>query len=1257
MPREHPRKATRWLILTALPAVIILAAGFSAGRAASAAASRARLPSVDRPLDIRGNPLTQVAESPPVEFQNPRFEHIGIQDGLSTSIVNVIAQDQQGFIWIGTDGGLNRFDGYQVSEFAYAPSYTFNLSSITVTSFFADSQGYLWIGSDAGLNRYNPQSGLNTQFRYVQDDISTLSSDRVNVIYEDRSGAIWVGTDYGLNRFDRGTETFTRYLPVNIISDLVEDQEGLLWIASSFGLISWDPVAERFSMYTPEEGNPDSLTSSFVTALQKDADDNLWLGTSQGINYFDRAEAKFRAYQHDPRDPSSLSDNLITDLLLDSEGRIWAGTLNGLNLLLPGAEGFLHYQRDPADPSSLSDDLVSNLFEDRSGVIWIGTISGGVNKYSRYNNRFQVYPPLGNSAAVEANPEQSSLRESLHGALITAVLPDRRGDLWIGTILEGLYRLDSATGTIQQFKRDPQNPASLNSDVVHSLFEDRSGTLWVGTDSGLSQYNPGDQSFEIFPTFTGDRVDAMAQDAAGDFWVGASGDLFRLFSGADGELLSEKSSLQLSTDARAGVISLLVDSKDTLWVGTDQGLFARYSGQDTFSHYAHEPDNDSSLSSDLVYTIFEDRQGVIWVGTVGGGLNSFDRSAARFNRYGEQGFVTGSWIACLQNDADDNLWVGTNRGLAKFDPQSGAYHNFDTLDGLQEGEFYSCAGGDDGMLYFGGLKGLNIFHPLAISENEQPPQVVITSFNLFNQVADTNLEEGQQVVLGYRENFISFDYAALDYNAPSKNQYAYMLEGLDEDWIYVGSRRHAEYPDLEPGSYTFRVRASNNDGFWNETGTALKIRIQPPFWQLPWFQLLLVMAILASIYGGYQLRVRSLKAQSQELAQQVAQRTHDLTERTREAERRQAELEALYRADAELYRYLHLDHVFHALVDAAVDILEADKGDLMVWDQKHENLVVRAAVGFDPQTLKYMVFAPGEGVTGEVAVTGQPVILEHAGIDPRPNKKILAAEGIQAFMQVPIKIGGEVFGVFSANYTRPHTFTEQEQRLLIALAQRAALAIENARLYEQAQELAALEERNRLARDLHDSVTQTLFGASMFADTAEHQLQADQIEQAKETLHKLRTTTRDALGEMRLLIYELRPPILEKEGLAAALEARLETVEQRAGLQTELHLDYHQRLSMEVEQQLFSIAIEALNNSLKHAHAQKISVSLVNKGGSLTLQIADDGLGFDTQLARESGGMGIRNMQERADQLGAAITLDSQPGKGTEIRLVLENSL
>jgi signal transduction histidine kinase/streptogramin lyase len=1058
-----------------------------------------------------------------------------------------------------------------------------------------------------------------------------------------------------LSQFNFDSLNFSRFLYNTPISDIIEDQSGVLWITTFHGLASFEPGTERFTFYQHHSQDPKSLSSNILGTILEDSRGNLWIAASNGLNRMDRDSATFTHFQYDSTDPFSLSSDEVTDILEDSRGRLWFATLNGLNLFDPSTEGFIHIQHDPSDPFSLSDNLISTIFEDQSGVLWIGTISGGLNKLSASSNRFSSYPQVIENPDENLDLDQVPELEGLKNAVILDVFEDSDESLWIGTIYQGLYKINRGSGEVFHFQHDPDNPLSLSSNGVNAIYEDSSGDIWIGSSGGLDQFDLGSQSFRHHPTFQKYSVEDITEDAHGDLLVGTSGGLFRLFPSSEGELLNEYHRLDPSYPGDHYITDIYTDSVGSIWVSTaTDGIFVLHPGETDFTHLSHNPEDSSSLGSDSISYIYEDQQGVIWIGTILGGLNRFDRASGTFTQYTESDGLAGDWVTCIQVDEEGDLWLATNRGVTEFNSNTGDIYNFDSWDGLQGGEVISCAQGDQGQMYFGGLQGLNSFYPEQIEINLQPPPMVITAVNLFNQAIRTDLSDDEHIQLPYDENFISFDYAALDYNTPEKNQYAYLLEGLDQEWVYAGSRRHAEYPNLEPGEYIFRVKGSNNDGIWNETGMAVNISIQPPFWSTLWFQGMVIVVLIGAAVGSYQWRVRSLQSRSRELENQVEERTSELEVRTLEAEQQRKEIEALYLADEELHRYLHMDQVLEALLETAVDILQGDKAVLMVWDQEHEQLVTHATVGFTPDTVSSMSFAPLEGLAGYVVDTGEPVIIDDFASDPSSDLHIYEAEGIRTFMMVPIKISGEIFGVFSVAYLKIHRFTDQEQRLLIALAQRAALAIENARLYEQSKELASIQERNRIARDLHDSVTQSLFGVNMYADAAENFLTAGKVDLAAENLTKLGRTARDALGQMRYLIYRLRPPILEEEGLVAALEARLDTVESRAGLETKLELTGIDELPKEVENELYSIAIEALNNTLKHANAEHVLVIMNQKDGTFHLEITDDGSGFDLESAKESGGLGLLGMQERVAQLGGQFKIESQPGQGTRIYVTVE---
>ena len=420
--------------------------------------------------------------------------------------------------------------------------------------------------------------------------------------------------------------------------------------------------------------------------------------------------------------------------------------------------------------------------------------------------------------------------------------------------------------------------------------------------------------------------------------------------------------------------------------------------------------------------------------------------------------------------------------------------------------------------------------------------------------------------------------------------------------------------------------------------TAIKSEPHPLSW---WILGGLGLAILVGAITSF-LRIQKLKERQNHMEA-------DLEERSAQIEQQRNELESLYRADDELRRHLHLDEVLQSLVNTAVELLHADKGSLMVWDEKRERLHARATYGFHPETVARMSFSPGNGLAGRVAVSGEPEIVEDTQMNGRVTPFIIESENLRALMQVPIKVGGEVFGVFSADYLLPHRFNDKEKRLLMAFAQRAGLAIETARLYEREEQIAVMQERNHLARDLHDSVTQSLYGATLYAEVATQLLKSGELEKAGENLQELKGMALEALAEMRLLIYELRPSVFEEEGLVAAVQARMDAVEGRVGLETNFVIEGNISLPHKIEEGLYRIVQEALNNVLKHAHANTVTVTLTQTEHLVCLEVADDGVGFNPVQACEAGCLGLHGMQERAQELDAEFEIISHLGSGAKV--------
>jgi len=1178
-----------------------------------------------------------------------RFDRITVEDGLSQNAVLTILQDQKGFMWFGTEDGLNKFDGYQFSIYKNDPEDPTTIIDNLVSKLYEDKNGNLWIGTRSGLDRYDRVSGEFTHYQDDPDVPNSLSGTWVVTLHEDRDGFLWLGTDDGgLNQLDPQTGTFTHYLhdpndPGSLSSDsvrvILEDQKGNLWVGTRDGLNRFDRATGTFTRYHHDPNDSQSLSDNNITALLEDQQGRIWVGTDAGgLNRLDPSNASFIHYNNDPADSDSLSHDRIRALYEDEFGRLWVGTQNGLDYFHSAKDRFLHFRHDPSDPYSLSSNSIWSIYQDRTGVLWFGTYGGGISKYSKAANRFNLYQ------------HQSNNPNSLTDNMVWTILEDQNGIVWIGTFNGGLNKLDRSTGTYSVFQHDPNDPGSISSDDIRTILEDRKGHLWIGTSGGLDRFDPSTETFIHYrhdpndpDSLSENRVIVLLEDVSGNLWVGTRTQGLNKMDSDTGTFTHfqhDPDDPDSLSDNR--VWSLHEDREGAIWVGTLGGLNRLDEAEDRFTRYNHDPDNPQGLSNDSVFSIYEDPASGIWIGTWGGGLDRFNRENQTFTNFTEKDGLPNNVIYGIESDDEGRLWMSTNVGLSRFDPQTESFKNYDVSDGLQNNEFNVGAHfrSQSGELFFGGIQGFNAFFPEQVTESSHIPPIVITSFAKFNQPVEADLGEGDHIELSYKENFISFEFAALDYNSPQKNQYAYMLEGFDQDWIEAGTRRYASYTNLSGGDYVFRVKGSNSDGIWNEEGVSVRITVTPPIWETWWFLGSAVIVLAGALFTWYRLRVKSIETRSRELEFLVDERTEEIEHRTQE-------LETLYRADEELYRSLHLDKVLKTLVDLAMDMLKADKSSLLIWDENNEKLVVHTSRGFSPKTLKIMSYAAGEGVIGIVATSVEPVVVEDTQQDPRVDQQVMEIEGIRSSMYFPIEISGKVFGVFSADYIQPRAFGEDEQRLFTALAQRAASAIQNAQLYEQAQELAVVEERSRLARDLHDAVTQTLFSSSLIAEVLPRIWERDS-EEGRRRLDELRELTRGALAEMRTLLLELRPAALDEADLGELLRQLSESITGRTRVPVQLEVTGDCDPTSDIKIAFYRIAQEALNNVAKHAGASKVTVNLQCKSGKLELQIMDDGQGFKTEdVTAESLGLGI--MRERAEAINAQLNIVSRPGVGTKI--------
>ncbi len=837
-----------------------------------------------------------------------KFERLTIQKGLGYNMVFCIVRDTKGFVWFGTQDGLSRFNGYTFDHYRNDPADPHSLKSNEILSLCEDRQGILWVGTAAGLYKYNRYLDGFTCYQNVPDDPTSLSGNIVNAIYEDSAGEMWIGTgNGGLNRFDRQKEQFTCFksrkndtgsLISNYVKTIREDKYGILWIGTMRGLDRFNRKTGQFIHYTHHRDDPNSLSEYDVNTIYEDSRGRLWIGTIEGLNRYDREKDQFIRYQPDPNTnaPPSLNGNFIFSIGEDQYGSIWLGTLNGLSRLdaekeKKGIFSFIHYYNRPYDSNSISSNQIKVIYRDRQGILWIGTWEGGINILDLEKKKFHHYLH---------DPDDPN---SLGSNIIHALYEDSQGILWIGAWDKGLDRLDPENQTFTLYAPNPQQPGSLSDTRVQAITEGRvgksKGKLWIGTyGGGLNLFDPQTEIFTHYKhrekqadSLINDYILAIHEDRSGILWIGTEEGGLDKFDPAKDVFFHYKHDPHLPTSLSDNSVNVIYeDPTGILWLGTEKGGLDRFDRETgKFTHYKNEANNLDSLCNNSIVSIYRDPNGELWVGTRGGGLNRFQPGHNQWTCYTKANGLPDNIIYSILEDNQGKFWLSTMMGICRFDPRDETVKTFDVVDGLQGDEFNQgayCKSSRTGTIYLAGNNGFNSFYPEQIKDNTRIPPIVITAFKVFNEPVRfaKDISEITEIRIPQRNNFISFEFAALNYRQTQKNRYRYQLEGFDREWIDAGTRRYAAYTNLSGGAYVFRVTGSNNDGLWSQEGVSVKIVIIPPFWKTPWFQILAAVFILFSIYMIFWLRTRTVRSQKSKLEVLV-------TERTAELRKRQAELE------------------------------------------------------------------------------------------------------------------------------------------------------------------------------------------------------------------------------------------------------------------------------------------------------------------------------------------------------------------------------
>lgn len=1194
------------------------------------------------------------------------FQRLGIDEGLSNSTVYDILQDHEGFIWIATANGLDRYDGREFLTFQNDPQNPTSLSNNSVRTIMEDSHGDLWVGTANGLNRLERETGQFTRYMHDDSDLTSLSHNQVRCLLEDPAGNIWVGTwGGGLNRLDPQSGVFTHYyndpanlasLPSNLITSLIQTRPGNIWIGTWNGLSHYIPLSNSFSNYNYNRAGDEYETSSaydHIQALREDSRGYIWIGTNGGgLIRFNPLSNSYTPYHNEINNRYSLSNDVVNGIFEMDNGILWIATDGGLNQLDPQTTRFIRYtynSTDPNDSESISNPMVNVIFGDRSGVFWLGTEGGGLNLFNLTAQRF-------------LNVRQDSgLPYSISNSNVFSFYEDNNGWLWVGTYL-GINRMFSEqNGFLQYSSEEGASPYNLSNLTVYSIASDCYGRLWAGSSHGLFQYNQTLDQFILYPpvawestqsstilSSTGIRI--IKPDNACGLWLGSQ-DTGLIYLDIATETATTYRPLAYNADSLSGleISAILVDNENEVWIGTESdglNLFDRSTQK--FSHFRNDPSDPTSLSNDAVNILFEDSQNRLWIGT-DAGLNLFLPISGTFQHFGQlQGFPSDA-IMSIEEDDQGILWISTNAGIARFNPETLECTNFDLQDGLQGNDFNQGASFRDvnGLLYFGGFNGYTRFNPDDLAANTYVPPIQITHLTqggveLFSPLV---LPLAEEVTLYWPRNYFEFSFAALNYVQSDNNNYAYRLEPFESEWNEVGDNPYGRYTNLPGGLYTLHIIGSNNDGIWNDTGFSLSVRVIPPIWDTPLFRWAFGITAVLFLASVFFLRVTTVQHNNRELARQV--RT-----RTQEAQRRRLAAESLRDVLALINSNHPLGECLELIAKQVALLMEAQWAVVCCISPDHLGQVIISKGGSskgippDLELRRWML---------EVIESDR----QNMNAEDRECIPPVGMDKDAGWVCLPVQQAGEPVGILLVTYPSIHHLSEEDMQILESFADQAALAAGNSRLRTQSEEMAVSAERNRLARDLHDAVTQSLFSASLLAEALPDLWEANQAEGTK-TLQTLQQLNRGALAEMRSLLMELRPTALAESRLSDLLRQLAEAAAARTGMVIKMDLNEPTSLPSEVQVSLYRLAQEAVSNVVRHAHAKELRMVLFSRESRMksnrgvTMEICDNGIGFNTDDDLP-GHFGLKDLHERAQAINANLQISSQPGKGTTIHVEWED--
>jgi len=1224
------------------------------------------------------------------------FSHFSVNNGLSQSVIKCIFQDSKGYIWFGTQQGLNKFNGYSFDNYLNNPSDTNSISDNWIYAITEDHDGNIWIGTRNGLNKFDPKTGHFKQYLFNSLETNSISSNYIYGLTVGTNGNLLINTAQAFNIFNPKTLEVKKYAYPTLNSSEISDEgrpilqtmDKNTWIATDNGLLFFDPSKKDYSGFAALT-KINSLTNNNITALMEDSHGNLWVGSQSGLNRINLGNLAVSRYDLEQKQTDGANSNFIRAIREDNNGRIWIGTNgNGLFRLTLGTDlkisEQINFTSTDQINSNLSHNIVLSLAIDQSNLLWIGTLNG-IDKIDLKKSKFNLY-----------HKSKDFNSTDLMDNVIASLYKDKQNNLWIGNWGSGLNILDRITGKVEHYNSQSKGNSFITNNFVHEIYEDGKGRIWLGTRDRINLFDKVNNRFltipqyfktDKLPDFKNIRVNDILEDSSGLFWISTQNGLYQL------DIENQKYEIFLQGSGKNNVSSNLVyrtieDSSHNIWIATTQGLDKYVRKEGSMVHFQRNPNSSNSLCSNFIVSLCEDFEHNIWIGTTSG-LNKFVVSDSLFVYYSKNSGLPSNVIYEIQEDKNKNLWLATVEGLCFYDRKLNQFRRFAIEDGLQGLEFNTASyKAQDGELFFGGMHGINFFYPDSVKDNQTIPPVVITNIEKLNSLGKHIVppDDFEDLHLSYQDYTFTIEFSALDFTNPLKNRYAYKMEGIADEWIDLGNRRNISFSNLPAGDYVFQVKGANNDGIWNEKATSLNIKIIPPIWKSKYAMVFYLFMVVILIFIYIRIRERKLLQEQKILEEKVASRTKEIALQKEKIEKAYINIKQLSEIGQKITENLTVETIINTVYQNLNTLMDASVLAIGIFNDEDKRLDFYGAIEKGEQLdFHFDLLSETHRPSIQCFINKSEIVYRNKS-DYSQDAPMLAKVGEipESLVYLPLIKGEKATGVVTVQSFSENAYNDYHISILRNIAIYLSIAIENADTFrlvkhqnDELKDLNATKDKlfSIIAHDLKNPFTVIL----SLSETLCESFRGFDEEDMEECLKKLHNSAQKIYELLSNLLawsrtqtgnIQLKP---EKLNVHQIVKEIAELLKNQYGLKKiTLNLEIDNDLAVWADVNMLNTVIRNLiSNAIKYTHnAGAIHIVANGSDDVVEFVVRDTGVGIDQEIVdklfkiqhkvsspgtnNERGtGLGLILCKEFIERHGGRIWLTSEVGKGSAFYFTL----